>query len=411
MTHRILIVEDTPTIATVQKHIAVSCGYEADIAQSLAQAQVLISEHHYFCAVVDFILPDAPNGEAIPVTVNAEIPTIVMTGNIDKRTRETVDKYPIIDYITKENKQAYQYLKKQLTRLPRNETVKVLVVEDSRHSRLYISNLLYRHKYQVLEAKDGVEALEVLQQNPDISVIIADNEMPRMNGDELCVEIRRLYSNEDKVIIGVSGSDSPHLSARFLKSGANDYLRKPFNAEEFYCRLSLNVDMLDQIATIKLQANTDYLTKLPNRRYFFEQAKKFQKIRAINNQASQVSMIDIDHFKRINDDYGHDAGDDVLVALAKVFDKFFSEQLLARLGGEEFVIYFNSNDEQENSKQLEQFRKYIELNSRSFTQHNIQFTVSVGFVSMQENEIDELLKDADKKLYKAKELGRNRVVL
>ncbi|NOU52005.1 diguanylate cyclase [Pseudoalteromonas sp. JBTF-M23] len=411
MTRRVLIIEDTPTIAKVQKHIAISCGYEADIASSLAQAQALMSEHHYFCAVVDFILPDAPLGEAIPVTVNAEIPTIVMTGNIDKRTREIVDKYAIIDYITKENKQAYHYLKKQLTRLPRNEMVKVLVVEDSRHARLYICSLLYRHKYQVLEAKDGVEALEVLQQHPDISVIIADNEMPRMKGDELCAEIRRLYSNEDKVIIGVSGSDSPHLSARFLKSGANDYLRKPFNPEEFYCRLSLNVDMLDQIATIRLQANTDYLTKLPNRRYFFEHAKKYQRIRTVNNQASQVAMIDIDHFKHINDNYGHDAGDDVLVALAQAFDKFFPEQLLARLGGEEFVVYFNDNSEQENTKQLELFRKYIELNSASFTTHNIPFTVSAGFVSMQEPKIDELLKEADNKLYEAKELGRNRVIL
>ncbi|CAH9049621.1 Response regulator PleD [Pseudoalteromonas holothuriae] len=410
MTHRILIIEDTPAIARVQKHIAISCGYEAHVAQSLEQAEALINKHQYFCAVVDFILPDAPNGEAIPVTIKAEIPTIVMTGNIDNQTRETVDKYPVIDYITKENKQAYHYLKKQLARLPRNEDVKVLVVEDSRHARMYISSLLYRHKYQVLEAVDGVDALEVLQQNPDVSVIIADNEMPRMNGDELCAEIRRLYSNEDKVIIGVSGSNSPHLSARFLKSGANDYLRKPFNAEEFYCRLSLNVDMLDHIATIRLQANTDYLTKLPNRRYFFGQANQAQKIRTVKQQISQVAMIDIDHFKRINDDHGHDAGDDVLVAIAKTFDKFFANELVARLGGEEFVIYFLHNSSEENLESLKKFRQYIELNSSSFTPHKIPFTISIGLVSKHEPIIDELLKEADKKLYEAKELGRNKVV-
>ena len=89
-----------------------------------------------------------------------------------------------------------------------------------------------------------------------------------MNGDELCAEIRRLYSNDEKAIIGISGADSSALSSLFLKNGANDYLHKPFNSEEFYCRLSQNVDMLEQIATIKRQANTDYLTNLPNRRYF-----------------------------------------------------------------------------------------------------------------------------------------------
>ena len=106
MTRKILIVEDTPAMARVQKHIALKAGYEVDIAESLAQTKELISKNSYFCAVVDFILPDAPLGEAIPCTINADIPTIVMTGNIDKKTRDTVEKYPIIDYIIKENKQA-----------------------------------------------------------------------------------------------------------------------------------------------------------------------------------------------------------------------------------------------------------------------------------------------------------------
>ena len=126
MTRRILIVEDTPTIARVQKHIAQKVGYEADIAGNLAEAKKLISKHNYFCAVVDFILPDAPLGEAVPCTIAADIPTIVMTGNLDETTRNIVEKHPIIDYITKENKQAYQYLEKQLARLPRNEQILVL---------------------------------------------------------------------------------------------------------------------------------------------------------------------------------------------------------------------------------------------------------------------------------------------
>jgi len=410
VTRRILIIEDTPTIAKVQKHIAVSSGYAADIAGSLAEAKALVSQNQYFCAVVDFILPDAPNGEAIPCTIKAEIPTIVMTGNLDSQTRETVEKYPIIDYITKENKQAYQYLKRQLQRLPRNESVQVLVVDDSRQTRRYVSALLERHKYQVLEAGDGQEGLDVLQKHPDISVIITDNEMPIMSGVELCGEIRRLYSNDDKAIIGISGSNTSHLSARFLKNGANDYLRKPFNAEEFYCRLSQNVDMLDNIATIRLQANTDYLTKLPNRRYFFEQTTKTLKSRAVKQQNSTLAMIDIDHFKSINDQYGHDAGDDVLSALALTFNKFFEHDLEARLGGEEFAIFFQQGSIEDNLEQLELFRQYLDSNSVSLTPHKIHFTISIGFVSMVEQKIDALLKAADVKLYDAKEQGRNRII-
>ena len=200
-----------------RKHIALKVGYEVDVAETLAQTKILISQNNYFCAVVDFILPDAPNGEAVPCTINAEIPTIVMTGSIDKKTRDTVEKFPIIDYIIKENKQAYQYLEKQLKRLPRNESVKVLVVDDSISTRHYIVSLLLRHKYQVSEAEDGKQALEMLAKSPDISVIITDNEMPNMNGDELCSEIRRLYNNDEKAIIGISGADSSELSTLFFK--------------------------------------------------------------------------------------------------------------------------------------------------------------------------------------------------
>ncbi|MEM5532595.1 diguanylate cyclase [Pseudoalteromonas arctica] len=410
MTRKILIVEDTPAMARVQKHIALKAGYEVDIAESLAQTKELISKNSYFCAVVDFILPDAPSGEAVPCTVNADIPTIVMTGNIDKKTRDTVEKYPIIDYIIKENKQAYQYLEKQLHRLPRNENVKVLVVDDSKSTRRYICSLLVRHKYQIIEAQDGQEALKMLENSPDISVIITDNEMPNMNGDELCSEIRRLYSNDEKAIIGISGSDSLGLSSLFLKNGANDYLHKPFNSEEFYCRLSQNVDMLEQIATIKRQANTDYLTNLPNRRYFFEEtSKSLKKIK--NKQGSgALAMLDIDHFKVINDTHGHDVGDEVLKGLSICFSKYFKKYLVARLGGEEFAVYFANADKQEALKRLEGFRYFIEANSQEFSKEKIKFTISIGFADGPVYQIDELLKQADLKLYDAKESGRNKVV-
>ncbi|KZN28706.1 response regulator [Pseudoalteromonas luteoviolacea] len=409
MLRKVLIIEDTPTIAKVQKHIASSVGYDVDVATTLESAKRLINDHNYFCAVVDFVLPDATNGEAIPYTVKANIPTIVMTGNLESSTRDTVDKYPVIDYITKENKQAYQYLKKQLQRLPRNEQVKVLVVDDSAATRRHISSLLQRHKYQVYVAGDGIEALETLNQNPDIDVIITDNEMPRMRGEELCAEIRRLYSNDDKAIIGISGTNNAYLSARFLKSGANDYLRKPFNPEEFYCRLSQNVDMLENIATIRRQANTDYLTQLPNRRYFFEHASKQLTLNCRQNQSSMLAMIDIDFFKKINDQHGHDAGDKVLQSIGECFEKFFQHDLYARLGGEEFAVLFRCANSEQNMAQLEQFRLFLEKNSSSLTPYHIPFTVSIGVVDKAIESIDPLIKIADENLYKAKESGRNQI--
>lgn len=406
MTRKVLIIEDTPTIAKVQKHIATSVGYIADVATTVAEAKILIQDNRYFCAVVDFILPDAPNGEAIAVTIKADIPTIVMTGNIDEVTRTTVERYPIIDYITKESKQAYNYLRKQLQRLPKNEHISVLVVDDSISARHFIKALLLRQKYNVFEAVDGADALKVLEKNPEISVVITDFEMPTLNGAELCIEIRRKHNDEDIAIIGISSSDRAQLSARFIKSGANDYLRKPFNNEEFYCRLSQNVDTLEHIATIRRQANTDYLTDLPNRRYFFEEAAKQLK----NQKSTCMAMMDIDHFKKINDNYGHDAGDAVLKALSAILKEYFPNELLARMGGEEFIIQFITLNTDEAQTKLQTFLRFIEMNSASFTPYQIPFTISAGLSSATGTLIDLLIKDADLKLYQAKESGRNRLV-
>jgi len=212
------------------------------------------------------------------------------------------------------------------------------------------------------------------------------------------------------VCLGVWGSDSVGLSSLFLKNGANDYLHKPFNSEEFYCRLSQNVDMLEQIATIKRQANTDYLTNLPNRRYFFEETNKsLKKIK--NKQGSgALAMLDIDHFKIINDTHGHDVGDEVLKGLSICFSKYFKKYLVASLGGEEFAVYFANADKQEALKRLEGFRYFIEANSQEFSKEKIKFTISIGFADGPVYQIDELLKQADLKLYDAKESGRNKVV-
>jgi len=403
VTYKLLIIEDTPTIAKVQKHIGLKIGFEVDVATSLAEAIELIEHNDYFCSVVDFVLPDAPEGEAIPLTIGAEIPTIVMTGKLDNNTRDYVSRYPIVDYITKESHQAYRYLETQLTRLPKNKGVHILIVDDSLATRKHLNNLLIRHKYKVAQAADGELALEQLEIHPDIKVIITDNEMPVMDGITLTGQIRKKFNNDEKIVIGISGSKDNHVSARFLKSGANDYLRKPFYPEEFYCRLGQNIEMMDNIATIRKQANSDYLTQLPNRRYFFEQAQEIAKIQKSNNRPLVLAMIDIDHFKSINDNLGHDVGDEVLKGLAKIFMKLFSDQLIARLGGEEFAIYFDNIEFSSAKKRLESFRAHLAQTKI----YDVAFTISIGLTQQNNYDIDEVLKIADQHLYTAKESGRN----
>ena len=409
MLPKLLLIEDNPSISKIQRHIALRIGYQVDVAESLAAAIELIEINDYFCAVVDYVLPDAPNGEAIPMTIGASIPTVVMTGKLDDTTRDTVMRYPVVDYITKESRQAYLYLETQLKRLPRNENVRVLIVDDSKNTRNLIKNLLLRHKYLIAQADDGVMALKQLDKFDDIKVIITDNEMPNMNGIQLTSKIREKYNSEDKVVIGISGSEDNRVSANFLKSGADDYLRKPFYPEEFYCRVSQNLDMQEHIAIIRKQANSDYLTGLPNRRYFFEQANTMLQRQKFSHQAA---MLDIDHFKAVNDNYGHDAGDIVLKEVASLFDNIFAkEHLTARLGGEEFAVLFNNDNHQENQKLLQSFREAVSELIIESDGVEITVTISIGAVTSDTKDIDDILKRADLCLYQAKEQGRNQLVI
>jgi signal transduction histidine kinase/DNA-binding response OmpR family regulator len=253
---KLLIIEDSKPIATIHWHIAKRIGLPATIAYSFAQTQQIInSGEQFFCAVIDYNLPDACHGEAIDYVVKAGIPAIVMTGMTNNDVRQAILKRPIIDYIPKGNKQAYQYLQQLLSQLIRNEHIKVLVVDDSITSRNFVSSHLHRHRYQVYEACDGLEALEVLDVHPDIKLVITDQQMPRMDGIALTDKIRQRFSKEELVIIGISGLSDNSLTARFIKSGANDYLHKPFCTEEFNCRLMHNIQYIENIETIRDQAN------------------------------------------------------------------------------------------------------------------------------------------------------------
>jgi signal transduction histidine kinase len=251
---KLLIIEDSEPIAKIYRHIAKRIGLLATVVHSFAKTrEILDLSQDFFCAVIDYNLPDACNGEAIDYVVEAGIPTIVMTGMSNNAVRDSILKRSVIDYILKGNKQAYQYLQQLLSQLMRNQNIEVLVVDDSAMSRSHISHQLYRHNYQVYEAVDGLDALKILEQHPKIKLVITNQEMPNMDGITLTDRIRQTKAKEEVVVIGISGSTDASLTARFIKNGANDYLHKPFCMEEFNCRLMHNIQYIENIETIVKQ--------------------------------------------------------------------------------------------------------------------------------------------------------------
>lgn len=412
MSQRLLVVEDSKPIATVIKQIAQSLKYDVVIAKSLAEVEELLSKDtDFFAATIDYALPDALDGEAIPCVLSHGIPSVVITGKMDDETRQKILAQPVIDYIPKENSQAFLYLKRVLHWQQTNSNNTILVVDDSSAARNHIVELLKRRNFNVVTANNGVQAVEKLNQHKNIKMVITDLEMPEMDGIELTNEIRKKYTREQLAVIGISGATNGIHSARFIKNGADDFLRKPFCPEEFYCRITQNIESLNNIAKIQHAANTDYLTDLANRRSFFRNAEQRVAEYLKRKIPYCLAVIDIDFFKRINDNYGHDVGDQVLKVLALYLRKHFGSGLTARLGGEEFSVLLHGIDSDQLYNKLDDFRREIAVSSIPAGGNQISTSVSIGVVFDSQESLSTQINEADGSLYLAKENGRNQIMI
>lgn len=410
MAERLLVVEDSKAVAKVIEQLAKSLGFDVTIAYNLAQVEELLhGGNEFFAATIDYGLPDAQDGEAIECVLSHGIKGVVMTGRMDEKTRQKILAQPVVDYIPKENSQAFLYLKRVLHWQLTNHENGILVVDDSLAARNHIVELLKRRNFTVYVANNGEKALEVMEENDDIKMVITDLEMPEMGGIELTNEIRKRYSRDKVAVIGISGASNGMHSARFIKNGADDFLRKPFCLEEFYCRVTQNIENLNNIAQIQKAANTDYLTDLPNRRAFIQSAQ--QKIAEYKEGEATycLAMIDIDFFKKINDTYGHEAGDNFLKMVALYMRKHLSGALLARLGGEEFSVLMTGVDEDQLYSRLDDLRREISIAQMLYEDEQISTSISIGVAFNSQESLAEQMNMADQALYHAKEGGRNQI--
>ncbi|PKG57818.1 diguanylate cyclase response regulator [Shewanella sp. Choline-02u-19] len=411
---RILVVEDSQVVSRVMRHlITQELDCVVDVAPDMASAKKLLLENDYFVAVTDLNLPDAQDGEIVKLVLAQQLPCIVLTGSWNPQERSRLLQLGIVDYVLKENRFSYEYTAKLVKRLQRNQSVKVLVADDSLVSRKFIRSLLEQHLFQVIEADDGLAALDILKGNADIKLLITDYNMPRLDGFGLIIKVREQFSREDMAIIGLSSDSDESLSARFIKNGANDFLQKPFVHEEFHCRVLNTLDALDMMAKLWEQANLDYLTNVFNRRYFFSLYEDKLPVIVRNQRMLSLGLMDIDFFKKVNDTYGHDVGDEVLIEFAARLKQSFSQHFtVARFGGEEFVIGFKGLSVEKTFALLDRFRMQLESKPVTTSKGDLTITVSTGVASFIVGEsVDDMLQRADVALYEAKSSGRNLVCI
>lgn len=415
MQRRILIVEDNAVTSTLLKRaLKRELGLASVVAASHQDTLAVLDREgrdSFSLALVDLQLPDAAAGETLDLLVNRGFPCIVFTGDFSDEVRERMVSRKVLDYLLKENAQSVNAVVRLVGRIHQNESLKVLVVDDSPTSRRALVQLLERHRFQVLESGSGEEALAFLEAQGEVALAIVDYHMPGMDGAELTRRIREKVDLNRMAIIGVSARGNDLLSARFLKSGANDFIARPFLEEEFYCRVNLNVAMLDTIRSLRDASMRDALTGLYNRRYFQEAAAQAYASLRRGHQPFAIGMIDLDFFKRINDTHGHEAGDRVLQAVAKALaQRVRGSDILARLGGEEFCLFAANVTPDKAGAFFDQVREAIAGLEIPYLGTSLQITASIGVCTRPGNSMSSMLGVADAMLYQAKAIGRNCIV-
>ncbi|ARN76159.1 diguanylate cyclase [Oceanicoccus sagamiensis] len=409
----LLIVEDSRLVGKILKHLASSMlpDYTVHYATTYKEGCELFEQHQHniFAAIIDLNLPDAPNGEMAGYLLSNELPIIVLTGNYSDESRERLLLLGVVDYVTKESQYSYEHAIGLVRRLEKNQSIKIVVAEDSQAQQMFITSLLEQHLYQVITANNGAEALAIIEQDPSINLLITDYNMPQMDGFELTKALRRKFNKSELIIIGLSGVEQKTLSARFIKNGANDFLCKPFIQEEFHCRVTHNIEAQEQLNRIREWAYHDALTNLYNRRYLFDKGLELHKNARKNGEALSIAVIDIDHFKQINDTYGHDVGDKVLIAISSLLTSSLGDYPIIRMGGEEFCIVMPNKCNQDAYDIIDQFRDNL-AGKTIVADPRITITISAGVASALQQSLDDQINAADKLLYQAKEDGRNRTV-
>ena len=348
------------------------------------------NKKNYDLYICDYSLPDASNGEHIKALLDQNKDVIVIT----KYESEFLDnslKKRVLEYLIKDDNSMLDYLVKFIKRINKNRYVNLLIVEDCYMTREIQKHILKKLKFNILEAKNGQEALKILDNNK-VDLILTDLIMPIMDGKELIKKIRKIKKIMELPIIVISSNEDKNIFLKALKLGANDYLKKPFLNEELVIRVNNLLDLYDSFKKIHSQLQIDALTGVYNRFYLENVLENVFNI----YEKKSVAMLDIDHFKKINDTYGHQFGDKILKDFAsKIKSVIRKSDVVVRYGGEEFLIFMP------NTTKEEAMIVFLKIKN-ALKKSEFKYTFSAGIADEGET-LAEMIKIADKKLYKAKE--------
>jgi two-component system cell cycle response regulator len=302
---------------------------------------------------------------------------------------------------------------------------KILLIDDDLAQSQRICNVLAGQKQNANLLKDITKSREYVDQNKDLDLIIVSTQLADHDGLRLCSQIRSQESGRHVPILILVEEDEQHLIVKGLDMGVNDYIITPMDDNELIARVNTQIRknryhnaLKNSLQNTLTMSVTDPLTELNNRRCFDVHIKKMVETSKENLKSLAVAFVDIDHFKKVNDVYGHAAGDEVLKSIAKILKAFTRiTDFVARYGGEEFVILMPSTDPIGADTLTSRLNAVIKENKVMLADlkgqpHLISVTASIGVAFIETNDtVETLLARADQMLYKAKEGGRDRVIM
>ncbi len=297
--------------------------------------------------------------------------------------------------------------------------MRILIAEDDTTSRSILAAVLRKSGHEVLETVNGQAAWEALQRADAPPLAILDWMMPEMDGPEIVRRLRLLPTERPPYIIMLTAKGDKADIIAGLDAGANDYLSKPFDPGELRARVEVGRRLIEiQDALIESrelmaqQATHDSLTGLLNRRAILDRLQQELARTARTGGLLTVGVCDIDHFKQVNDTYGHQAGDDVLCEFSRILSESLRDyDCVGRMGGEEFLVVAPMKAKEDCPSLYGRLCLQVADRKIATRAGTLSITTSIGVAwAAVGTSVDEILAVADAALYRAKASGRNRVV-
>ncbi|TKX29112.1 diguanylate cyclase response regulator [Campylobacter sp. MIT 12-5580] len=409
---KILIIDDNKMLTKLlAKKISSALHFEVDTAFSFAEAIALFEQgNKYFLCFADLCLPDAGNGEIVDYTLEIGLPTIILTASNDTQTREKFMDKDILAYIYKESETCIEQIISSIDLLSKNRKSKVILALSKAAERNELKKILSLRLFNVLVAAHGEEALNYLNDNADTKLIIADAQMPVINGLDLLIEIREKYSKTELGVI-IVGEKNDALEASLLRNNANEFITKPFSKELFNARLDKLLKYMNDFELISTFTDIEPLTGAKNSAALKSELEDYLKEIQGSDEEFAFAYLDIDNLNFINEEYGFDIGDAVLKSVVKeVLNETMGKDIVGHFSTEKICIVLKNISSEKAIKVFSSIRVNIKNKGILVSLDELFFTASIGITFGKAGaNLNELSSKANKALQSAKDSGKDRV--